>query len=327
MNIMVVGLGSMGKRRIRLLRQRCGIKISGVDLSPQRRRECKESFGIDVYDSIENCCKSENIIAAVISTSPLSHHEIIYDCLSRGMHVFTEINLVDDGYEINMKKAADNHLALFLSSTMLYRKEVQYIHNKVEQYPSNVNYLYHVGQYLPEWHPWEKPQDFFVKDKRTNGCRELFAIELPWIVKTFGKIKEVDVKRDKMSSLKLDYPDNYLVTCIHENGNKGCLNVDVVSRKAVRNLEIYGENIYITWDGTAAGLKNYNIQKQTEEQVQLYGDIKKEKEYNSTIIENAYLDELEIFLELLEKKRISAPYGFEEDLETLKIIDRIEAGI
>ena len=35
-----------------------------------------------------------------------------------------------------------------------------------------------LGQYLPDWHPWESYKSFFVSNKKTNGCRELFAIEL-----------------------------------------------------------------------------------------------------------------------------------------------------
>ncbi|MDE6927475.1 MAG: hypothetical protein K2P06_01985, partial [Muribaculaceae bacterium] len=66
-------------------------------------------------------------------------------------------------------------------------------------------YIYHVGQYLPEWHPWENYQDFFVGDKRTNGCREIMAIEFPWLIETFGEIREVSVLHDKMSHLNIDY--------------------------------------------------------------------------------------------------------------------------
>lgn len=103
--------------------------------------------------------------------------------------VFTELNLVSDGYEEFTKDEYDNRL--FLSSTLLYRKDIQYIKDRVGE--ERVNYVYHVGQYLPDWHPWESYKDFFVGDKRTNGCREIMAIDLPWIESAFGKIVDFSV--------------------------------------------------------------------------------------------------------------------------------------
>lgn len=40
---------------------------------------------------------------------------------------------------------------------------------------------------------------------------------------------------------------------------RGTLFVDVISRKAVRNLEIVGENVYLKWYGTPDGLENYDF--------------------------------------------------------------------
>ena len=41
--------------------------------------------------------------------------------------MFTEINLIEDGYDENIKTAKEKGLRLFLSSTFLYRDEVAYI--------------------------------------------------------------------------------------------------------------------------------------------------------------------------------------------------------
>lgn len=94
---------------------------------------------------------------------------------------------------------------LFLSSTLLYRAEMLKIKEETNKIAGQINYIYHVGQYLPDWHPWENFKDYFVADKRTNGCRELFAIELPWLIDAFGKIKQTTAMKSKMSSLDIDY--------------------------------------------------------------------------------------------------------------------------
>lgn len=324
MKFVVIGLGSMGKRRLKLLSSEYkDIEIIGVDLDIKRRKFVEENFKIKTYEDLELAAKIEKPDAAIISTSPLSHSKIILKCLELGLHVFTEINLVNDKYKEIIEIAKDKNLELFLSSTQLYREEVKEIERRVASCNEKVNYIYHIGQYLPDWHPWENYKDFFVSDKRTNGCRELFAIELPWIIKVFGKVKNLVVKRDKISNLELNYDDSYLCIFEHENGNKGIVCVDVVSRKAVSNLEIYGEELHLTWEGTPDTLKVLDLDTKKVEKINTYKDIEKDNRYADNIIENPYLEELKTYVKKI-KGIDEVRYTFEDDLYTLSIVDKIE---
>lgn len=324
MVVMVVGMGSMGKRRIRLLQRFKQIdKIVGVDGREDRRLEVKNTFGCDVFENTEQAmAKFPGINSAFICTSPLSHSELISKALSDGLNVFTEINLISDGYKKNMDLAKEKGKILFLSSTFYYREEISYIRDKIVG-KNKLNYIYHIGQYLPDWHPWENYKDFFVGDKRTNGCREIMAIELPWLIGTFGKIKDFHVISDNISDLNIQYKDNYMIQLIHSNGNKGTLIVDIVSPKAVRNLEIYGENIYYSWNGSPETLEQFNSDTKTLEKVQLCEDVEHIDGYDSFIVENAYQKEINEFLDVVDGKRIPI-YGFAEDLKVLRLIDKFE---
>ncbi len=324
MKIIIIGLGSMGRRRIRLLKNISNdFIIYGIDNNEKRRQQVECEFDIRTDSDLSRCLEAIKPDCAIVSTSPLSHAEIIEECLRYGCHVFTELNLVDDGYEKNIKLARDNNKVLFLSSTFLYREEIQYIEKAVKEEKSKINYSYHVGQYLPDWHTWESINDYFVSNRRTNGCRELFAIELPWLIDVFGDIKSFNVISDKNSNLPIDYNDNYMLLIEHTNGNKGLLCVDVVSRKAVRNLEIYNEQLYMTWDGSPLGLKKYNIQDKKDENVCLYNKIDMQEGYAKFVVENAYRNELEAFFDAISgKKKIK--YTFEDDLQVLHIINKIE---
>lgn len=323
MRVIVIGLGSMGKRRIRLISQyNASIEIHGVDISQERRDQVEKEYGIKTLESLESV-QVNDYDCAFIATSPLSHSGLIHKCLDLHMHVFTEINLVVDGYEENMELAAQNGRVLFLSSTFLYRKEVDYISGMVQKSQSNVSYLYHIGQYLPDWHPWEKYQDYFVGDKRTNGCREIFAIELPWLLNTFGAIEKVHVLKRHNTKLSIEYPDCYHVMLEHEGGICGTLTVDVVSRKAVRNLEIFSEDLYLSWNGSPEGLRYYDYEQKEEIPVVLYDTVERREGYDKFVIENGYLHEIEAFFAQVENG--AAPiYDFQKDKKTLALIDRIE---
>lgn len=325
MRVVVIGLGSMGKRRIRLIRKYDNeIVILGIDTDRERRETCAREYNIETYENLSQIKSINTVDCAFICTAPLAHSKLITQCLQLGMHIFSELNLVYDGYQENVFLANQKKLVLFMSSTFLYRNEIKKIKSLVHDAKCLANYIYHVGQYLPDWHPWENYNDFFVSDKRSNGCREIFAIELPWLTDTFGEIIEVDVVKNKMSNLKLNYNDNYLVILQHSSGHKGILAVDVVSRRAVRDLEIFGERLYIQWDGSPKGLRMYDYDQKRDLYLEIYKEIDQLDNYSSFVVENAYYNEIVSFFEAV---LMGEPplYSFEKDRRILEIIDRIEA--
>lgn len=325
MKIIVIGLGSMGKRRLRLLSERNDVELFGIDSQESRCEEVKEKFGITCFRTITEAVEAEAIEAAVISTSPLSHAAIIKECLTHNLHVFTEINLVRDGYEENMALAKEKNLVLFLSSTFLYRKETQTIIEKVQNAKCPLNYIYHVGQYLPDWHPWESYNSYFIGNPRTNGCREIMAIDLPWVVSAFGPIKSVSAIKSKNTELNITYNDNYLITLEHESGHKGVFAVDVVARKSGRNIEIFGEQLHLSWNGTADSLKVFNIEEKKEEVVSFDDASEHVEGYAAFVTENPYREELNSFLKQIIDRTYTPAWDFEKDKVVLDIIDQIEA--
>lgn len=325
MNIIVIGLGSMGKRRIRLMREHKEVELFGIDSQESRCAEVKEKFGITCYNSIDEACKVQNIDAAIISTSPLSHASIIKECLEHNLHVFTEINLVQDGYNENIALAKEKGKVLFLSSTFLYRKETQTIIEKVHEAKCPLNYIYHVGQYLPDWHPWESYNNYFIGNPKTNGCREIMAIDLPWIVTAFSAIKDVKVIKSKNTELNIKYNDNYLLMLVHENGTKGVFAVDVVSRKPYRHIDVYGEHLQLSWNGTADSLNQYDIENKQDINISLEDASEHIEGYAAFVTENPYREELNAYLKQISDSNSVPAWDFEKDKIVLDWIDKIEA--
>lgn len=322
MNIVVIGLGSMGKRRIRLIKEMYpDYVIMGIDGRADRREAAEELFKIATFESVSEI--NEDGICAFVCTSPLSHASIISECLNKGWNVFTELNLVDTDYEKNISLAKKKGCTLFLSSTFFYREEIKFIKSQITD-GKKWNYIYHIGQYLPDWHPWENYNDFFVGDKRTNGCREIMAIELPWLTKTFGAISETYAVSDKMTQLNIGYNDNYMIQLVHKNGNKGTLIVDVVSPVAVRKLEAYSEGKYVSWNGTPDSISVFDDKDKTLKPVTLKEQAEHMSGYSSFVVENAYKNEIREFFDVVIDGK-EQQYGFEQDLEILKLIDSLGA--
>ena len=322
MRVIVIGLGSMGKRRIRIIKALYpDYEIYGIDAREDRKLETKKLFNIESYSRLADIEKQ--VDCAFVCTSPLSHASIIKECLTNKWDVFTELNLVDDGYHENILLAQQNNCKLFLSSTFLYREETRYIRSKIS-YDEKWNYVYHVGQYLPDWHPWENIKDYFIGDKRTNGCREIMAIELPWLTLSFGAIENINVISDKMSDLKISYKDNFIIRLTHKTGCKGSLVIDVVCPVAIRNFHAYTEGKYISWGGTPESIFEFDKNEKRLVQVHLDGDAEHEEGYSEFIVENAYKSEIREFFDVVKNEKKSI-YGFEQDCEVLKVIDSIGA--
>ena len=323
MKALVVGMGSMGRRRARLLKQFFAADVCGVDMNEQRREQATKELEIICFADIDEAIKQFKPECALVCTSPLSHSKIITQLLERKLNVFTEINLVSDGYERNVELAEKNGLTLFLSSTQIYRRELAYVTGRVELYDRPLRYRYRVGQYLPDWHPWENFKDFFVGDSRTNGCREIMAIEFPWLERAFGYIEGADAQAASLTSLDLGCPDTYFINLYHEGGTVGQIMVDVVSRKPIRSLEVTGEELCITWNGTPDSLYDYDLRNKIDRKVDTYQGVINDPRYSANIVENAYVDELAAFIKALNGEE-PVRRTFDEDAAMLDVIDAIE---
>lgn len=238
------------------------------------------------------------------------------------MPVFTELNLVKDGYAENIAKAKAKGLPLFLSSTMLYRRETQYIKAEVARFARPVHYIYHIGQYLPDWHPWENYKNFFVSDARSGGVREIFGIDLPWLLDAFGAVESVAIQKDSISGLGLPYADCVTLLLRHKGGAQGVLAADVVSPKAVRNFECFGEGLHLFWEGNPKAL--YHFKDGEKQFVDTYGAFTHDARYSDNVVENAYVDELTNFFAVLAGTA-QPRYSFEQDESAIALMDKIDA--
>lgn len=320
MKALIVGMGSMGKRRARLLGQ-LGIDVIGVD-SNETRLQDLGGLVKTTYKTIDEAL-SEKPEVAFVCTSPLSHYAIEKELLLKKIHVFTELNLVNQNYEELVEIAKEQGVVAFPSATWLYRREMQFMTEEIKKKNGRAVYTYHIGQYLPSWHPWESYKDYFIGSKKTNGCREIMAIELPWLVRAFSPIKEISSVARRLTELDIDYPDTYMVQIVHENGSVGSLTVDITSPVPVRTFEAVGEDMQIFWNGRPETLYAYDKISGEKKFISVYDDVAHQDGYASFVIENAYLDEIKKFISVVKGESDSI-YNLRDDAEIIEWIDKIE---
>lgn len=320
MKFLIVGLGSMGKRRIRNLKYLQQEDIIGFDVSKERTKEIANKYSIETCNNIEEVLEKKPDVL-IISTPPELHMKYAKIAIENGIHFFTEASVVQDDMEDVVKQLDNSDIVGLPSCTMRYHPIVKKVNEvlKSGKLGKVLAFTYHSGQYLPDWHPWEDYRKFYVSQKETGACREIVPFELVWITSTFGKIKKVFSDKAKISSLAVDIDDIYNVLLDCENGVKGVLTVDIISRPAIRKLTILTERGTVIADWYAKSV-NYYIFDQGWKNVMI-DDGLIEKDYLHG--EKMYIEEMENLLNSIQKK-INPPYTFSEDLKILKILSAIE---
>ena len=102
------------------------------------------------------------------------------------------------------------------------------------------------------------------------------------------------------------------------------LAADVVSPKAVRNFECFGEGLHLFWEGNPKSLYHFNHDTGEKVAVNTYTTFEHDSRYSDNIVENAYVDELQNFFDVLEQGA-EPRWSFEKDQQVIDLIEKIEA--
>lgn len=246
MRFLVIGLGSMGKRRVRNLQALGHTEVAGFDVRPDRCVEANAKYGIPVFENFERALLEHKPDAFVISTSPKHHMTYAWRAAEAGISCFIEASVVDAERILELSKAIKGkNIVMAPSCTMRYfpgpKKVKELIASGAIGKPLNVNYQ--TGQYLPDWHPWERIEDFYVSDRETGGGREIVPFELTWLDDIFGPSQALACAKAKLTDMNADIDDLYHCLLRYPEGVLASVTVEVVSRPvATRELRVLGSD-------------------------------------------------------------------------------------
>ncbi len=320
--ILIVGLGSMGKRRIRNLQKLGYNHLFGFDLRDDRILETKKKYKIKCFNNFKNALNEKPDIM-IISTPPHLHKEYAKKAIQQNIHVFLEVNLLYDHVESILKLSKKSSSIICSSNTMQFHPIVKKLKILVEQKKIGKIYTvhHHVGHFLPNWHPWESYKDFFVSRKETGGAKELVPVDLNWLTYIFSDIRTVFANVNKISKLDVKIDDNYQAILEFKNKIFCTLNIDVFSIPSVKETKIIGEKGTIVCDFDKSQIK-INIGKGWK-LISLSKDKVASGYKGITPPESLYEEEILNFLNAIQKSK-SCSFSLKNELKILKILDTIE---
>ena len=325
MNFLIVGLGSMGKRRIRCLRKLGFKNIYGFDKNIHRVNYAVKEYNIyrikEIIDTIEN----QVIDAIIISTSPDSHTKYIKISLEFNIPCFVEASVTDKEILKELSKiASQKKIFVAPSCTRIYYAAQKKIMNLVRNndFGKLLYFNYSTGQYLPDWHPWENIQDYYVSKIDTGGCREIVPFELTWLNKLFGDPKVISCTRRRSGTIDAPIDDYYSFILEYPDKLIANITVEVLSRpKAHSDFRLTASNGQITYYQDK-NIIEYNLVNQNSEIIKLDSGTKEIGYINP---EEPYVEELNDFIMAVKMKNNNLfPNNLEFDYKVLNYLEEIE---
>lgn len=327
MKFLVIGLGSMGKRRVRNLQALGQTEIAGFDTREDRRAEAREKYGIAVYPDFLAALEAHKPDALVISVSPAHHMTYAWAGFERGLSCFIEASVVEADRILELHKRTDGtEILMAPSCTMRHypgpRKVKELVHSGVIGRPLSFNYQ--TGQYLPDWHPWEPIEAFYVSVRETGGCREIVPFEITWLNDIFGMPEPLACAKGKLTDMHADIDDIYHCLLRYPGGVMGNMTVEVISRPhATREMRVLGTEGEIVFRADEHCVRYASAANPEWVRHDLGGGTVEEGYINP---EEPYIAEMRDFVTAVNQKNKSLyPNTLLDDYNVLQTLYRLEA--
>ncbi len=315
----------MGKRRIRCLKALGNYEIFVYDKNLERADEVVSKYKVKKIDNPYDFISSQPINAIIVSTSPESHLKYIKLGLTYKLPTFVEASVcdTDELEKLLFNNNYKNHL-IAPSCTMKYFEFSKIIRELIlEEVIGKILYFeYRVGQYLPNWHPWENVNDYYVSNRKTGGCREIVPFELTWINEIFGEPDIISSAKGCIGLKNLDIDDFYHFFLKYKSNTLANITVEVLSKpNAVRELRIAGDKGQIVYNQDENFVKYATKEKGWK--IIKINDQRKETGY--IYPEKPYIDELSDFIKAFKSKNFSLfPNNLKKDISILRLLEKID---
>ena len=314
-NFVITGGGSIGKRHLKNLISLNINKENIFVLEPREDRVSEiKSLGID------NCLKDirefdDISIKAAIICSPTSYHidQAIYFA-NKKADLMIEKPLSRDLQNIDKLKdiVSKNKLVTFIAYIFRFAPSIKYLKEILEK--KVIGEIFFVrgefSEYLPDWHPYEKYNSFYMAQKQLGGGSILDQSHIMDLVHyLFGNFKSVMAFNNKVSGLEIEADDIAEMIVELKSGILASIHTDIFGRKHSKSLEIKGSKGNIHWDFYKNTVSVYDAETKTSK-IETNFD----KDFNKV-----YIEELKYFINCSDKN-IQAEPNLDVGIDTMKLI-------
>ena len=237
MKILIIGLGSIGKRHVNVIRE----LHPEIEIFAIRSSETAEEvpFVTNLYSLDEISFQPDFII---ISNPTNLHAESIISSVKFNCPLFIEKPALHSLNDVDaiQKLLDENNINTYVGCCLRFHKCLEYVKAELSNMPldsiNEVNCYY--GSYLPNWRPGTNYTESYSAKKENGGGIHLDSIhELDYVYWLFNKPEVISSSKRKVSQLEIDSVDNanYILEYSDFNVN---VTLNYFRPEAKRTLEI-----------------------------------------------------------------------------------------
>ena len=234
MRIGVLGLGSMGSRRVRDL-SALGHEVVGCDVRVDRNSAAEARFGIATVGELDGLL-SLRPEALVISLPPDQHAKAYRAAFDARLPFFSEASILSPHPKWFEECEVASEVRGYPSATWRFYAPLVELRRLLTDAGALVlSAHHHYADFLPRWHPWESYWQFYAGARwQTCAAREMVPFELEWLCWLFGPVATVGATRATRRKWQTDIHDTFFLLMRFASGLEATLRIELHSLAPVR---------------------------------------------------------------------------------------------
>lgn len=259
--VLVVGLGSIGKRHLRILRE----MLPNADIRVLRRSfsDTETELANGCFDSIESAKDFSPEISVIANPAPfhMAHAKVLAQA---GSHLLVEKPVSDSssGVDELIQLCAANGLIFQVGYNLRFLETLQFFRdgllNGIIGEVRSVRC--EVGQYLPDWRP-DADYRKTVSAQRALGGGVLLELshEIDMLRWVFGEVDWVSAWIGRQGELCIDVEDCAMLQMGFRTGPIAQVGMDFLRRDTTRICTAIGEGGSLRWDAVSGCVSRFDL--------------------------------------------------------------------
>lgn len=257
--VVVVGLGSIGLRHLKLLR--AALPHADIRVLRHSSNTALVENANGVFQSLNEACAFEPQLAIISNPAPF-HLSVARALADAGAHLLIEKPISDsvDGVQDLITLCALRDRQLQVGYNLRFLKSLEHFRKEISNGTIGAVHAVHceIGQYLPDWRPnLDYRRSVSARAELGGGVLLELSHEFDMLRWVFGEIDWLGGWIGRQSHLEINVEDFALVQMQFLTGPVAQLSMNFLRRDPVRQCTAIGASGTLRWDAIAGRLDRF----------------------------------------------------------------------
>lgn len=312
MKILIVGLGSIGRRHLRNL-----VSLGQTDLLLLRSGKStmpeEELQGFQVATDLDGALRHKPE-AAVIATPTALHLQAAIPLARAGCHLLLEkpVSHTMEGVPELQEAVARGGGHVMVAFQYRHHPGLRTVQRWLKDGAIGrpLTASAHYGDYLPGWHPWEDyRQAYSARADLGGGVVLTLCHPLDYLLWLLGDVVQVTAATSAQAGFGIDVEDSVQAALTFASGVLGGVHLNYVQRPPLHALRIAGSDGTIHWDQSDGAARLYRETAGAWEVAEAPAGHERN---------DMFLAEMRAFLEVIAGKAVAEP-GLADGIRSLEL--------